>query len=168
LSKFCTHGQTFAHLHIKFILIYQYINFGTILAYTISRKNNLEDKIMRKLILVALVAVFALTSVTAFAQGRGMMGGGFGGGFGMGGGMGGCGGCYGNQFANNMTEDQAKVAIEAYVAQYFKGYKLGKMTTAQMPRGSYFVMEATDAGGNKFNFFATPCGNVRGPMPAQF
>lgn len=131
----------------------------------------------KKGLILALALVMGTFAVNASAQGYGV-----GGGAGMGGGMGynkgwhgmghnwnGCWNVNGNYAAPQMSiqsDADAVKAVNAYLASAnLKGYKVGKATAYNTPRGvQMYVVAATDAGGNAFNFAVSPYGFVRGPM----
>jgi hypothetical protein len=127
---------------------------------------------MKKFMVIAAVVAFSMMSVSAFAQqGRGWgggnggcgncwNGGGQGAGYNRGGGAGG----FGGADLGFQNEAEARVAIEEFVSENFKGYKLGSMNSRQGRMGTMYAMEATDASSNSFLFIATPMGYVRGPI----
>lgn len=58
----------------------------------------------------------------------------------------------------------AKKAVEKYVKENFKGYKVGKVKEFEGRRGPAYSVDATDAGGNKAEFHVNPWGKVIGPI----
>ncbi len=60
--------------------------------------------------------------------------------------------------------DEAKAKVQEVINNNFKGYKIGKVETIQVPRGTVYEVNVTDAGGNQFVFHVNPWGRVMGPM----
>lgn len=60
--------------------------------------------------------------------------------------------------------DEAKAKVQEVINNNLKGYKTGKVETIQVPRGTVYEVNVTDAGGNQFVFHVNPWGRVKGPM----
>ncbi len=124
---------------------------------------------MKKAALLTLAVVMA--AGMAFAYGPGAKGGR--GGFGPCGGAGyqspcgggPCGGPAGEY--QPVTEAAAKEAVEKYVAENFKGFKIEKFDKFVMPRGEAFQANVKDASGNTFYFHVRMDGSVFGPITAN-
>ncbi|MCD8567913.1 MAG: PepSY domain-containing protein [Geovibrio sp.] len=124
---------------------------------------------MKKAVLLTLAVVLA--AGMAFAYGPGAKGGR--------GGFGGCGGagyqspCGGGPCGSAaadfqpVTEEAAKAAVEKYVAENFKGFKIDKFDKFVMPRGESYQATVKDANGNTFYFHVRMDGSVFGPITAN-
>ena len=62
------------------------------------------------------------------------------------------------------SADEARAKVQEVINSGYKGYKIGKVDTIQVPRGTVYEVNVTDAGGNQFVFHVNPWGNVIGPM----
>ncbi|ADD69697.1 conserved hypothetical protein [Denitrovibrio acetiphilus DSM 12809] len=125
----------------------------------------------------AIIAIVALTAVSAMAyQGgfRGQGGGSYGGhGYGMmGGGFGGMGAgapCYGlnGQPANPVDDAGAKTIVQDYLDANLKGFTIADIVKFETPRGGMYTVEVKDNNGNLFVFRVNPFGRLMGPIPAK-
>lgn len=127
---------------------------------------------MKRLALLTLAVILSAGMAMAYGPGQGRGGKGY---YGGGYNGNGCGGngynvpCGEGQNANSgnfepVTEEAAKAAVEKYVSENFKGYKIEKFDKFVMPRGVAYQATAKDSSGNIFYFHVNRHGNVRGPI----
>lgn len=69
-----------------------------------------------------------------------------------------------NQNFKKFTVDEAKKTFETFISENYKGYKIENVTPFNMPRGTIYSADVSDASGNKFLFHLNPWGNVVGPI----
>ncbi|PLX69593.1 MAG: hypothetical protein C0603_01305 [Denitrovibrio sp.] len=116
---------------------------------------------MKKIMIMALVAMMAIGVGSAYAKG----------GMGAGGGMGGAGmkGQGMNLPADfkPATQAQADVAATNYIDSNLKGYEVVSSSTFQGKRFTGYTYTVQDASGNQFNLVVNARGIVRGPFPVK-
>lgn len=69
-----------------------------------------------------------------------------------------------NQNFKQFTADEARKTFETFISENYKGYKIENVTPFNMPRGTIYSADVSDASGNKFVFHLNPWGNVVGPI----
>jgi len=134
-----------------------------------------EDDTMRKLLIIAMIAVFTVGAGSVYAKGGngggGGNGSGYGGGnYGSGMGMGGTMKGQGNRLPADfqpVTQEQANTIANKYVEQNMNSFEVISSGTFQGKRFSGYTYTVQDAQGNQLNLIVNARGDVRGPFAVQ-